>query len=765
MEEELVNNTIKSIYTQKPKLLSSIERNNIKINTSYRPRITNYLKELKNLDDASIEMTTENKDFNNNFNKDRNINRKKFKTLNKKVRHSFLKNNKIKPFHIEDEKEDLKVSKEHLIKKDKTVYLLRKLYIILPNDKMKNYKDIYSKLNFDFYFPTEIKSKRVIEYIGSGQKGDIICANLKDIFLEVYKHLKLSIRDFVKLEIYDGNLRPIKLESQLIINKVRIIYVKISYVSDEKINLWKQRLKSRMLYHNFFYLNKNIPELIKVNYIYNDEYTEIYPEDSKNKENISDLKSKSKKSIDKRKNCNSNNNTIESDNSTKFNTISQITGRKKLNEKLKIDLKEIDNKRIIFSSEKKPINLNSENKIKISEEPPYNNRYLRTFNKIHEQKEEKRKIKIKKNVYDIFKKNGYKKNTLLSPFLFNFDVTDVINNKYVLKYLTNKNRDKKQEKRIEFRNKFEIKTLSIEDSNSKREKKPNIITNIKTSLINKNIKGNSENSLLEKNKRLLCELNTKIKEFVDSNIDSLVSDEEIEDFKYFSCNYVLINEFKDFPLLQLKKKYAFFVYLSLKMVSNYEKLYTNINSVNDFLENILKNEEFENSLVYLNRIYNNIIKRKNFLIGYLRAINIELNISFPFFLLFIVYNKSLFFKKIENSLIYISLDCADISINSEINFQQYCDFNLLIKRNDFISYNKKFNFVKDLILRLLMNERFNTKNSIKKLKIIFSDINFNKLKQILSTDMCSVKSKKNIDTYNYISEIYEEYLNYMENGT
>ena len=64
MEEELVNNTIKSIYTQKPKLLSSIERKNIKINTSYRPRITNYLKELKNLDDASIEMTTENKDFN-----------------------------------------------------------------------------------------------------------------------------------------------------------------------------------------------------------------------------------------------------------------------------------------------------------------------------------------------------------------------------------------------------------------------------------------------------------------------------------------------------------------------------------------------------------------------------------------------------------------------------------------------------------------------------------------------------------------------------
>lgn len=307
--------------------------------------------------------------------------------------------------------------------------------------------------------------------------------------------------------------------------------------------------------------------------------------------------------------------------------------------------------------------------------------------------------------------------------------------------------------------------MNIEDSNSKRDTKTNIITNIKTSLINKNSLSNKEISLVGKNKRLLCELNVKINEFADNNIDSLMSDEEIEDLKYLSCNYVLINELKDFPLIHLKKKYAFFAYLSSKMVTNFEKLYTNINSFNDFLYDILKNEEFENSLFYLNKIYNNIINRKNFLIGYLRAINIDLNISFSFFLLFIFYNKALYHKNVENNLIYISLECAEIPINSEINFQQYCDFNLLIKRNNFISYNKKFNFVKDLILRILMNEGFNTKKSIKKLKIIFPDINFNKIKQILSTDMCSVKSKKNIDTYNYVSKIYEEYINYMDNRT
>ena len=85
----------------------------------------------------------------------------------------------------------------------------------------------------------------------------------------------------------------------------------------------------------------------------------------------------------------------------------------------------MDNKRIIFSSEKKPINLNSENKIKISEEPPYNNRYLRTFNKIHEQKEEKRKIKIKKNVYDIFKKNGYKR----------IKIEEIFQHPFMIKYI------------------------------------------------------------------------------------------------------------------------------------------------------------------------------------------------------------------------------------------------------------------------------------------------------------------------------------------
>ena len=68
MEEEFVNNTIKSVYSQKHDLISLIKRNNRKINTSYRPKIPKYLKELKSLDDTSNEMTIENNNYNNNFN-------------------------------------------------------------------------------------------------------------------------------------------------------------------------------------------------------------------------------------------------------------------------------------------------------------------------------------------------------------------------------------------------------------------------------------------------------------------------------------------------------------------------------------------------------------------------------------------------------------------------------------------------------------------------------------------------------------------------
>ena len=129
------------------------------------------------------------------------------------------------------------------------------------------------------------------------------------------------------------------------------------------------------------------------------------------------------------------------------------------------------------------------------------------------------KYKIKKNFFtEIINKKGIEKNHLVSPFLFNFDVTDIINNEYALKYLINKNKVKKEDEIFKIRNKFGIKTLNIEESNSKRDKNKNdIIPNIKANFSDKN-KNNyiQVSSLIEKNKKLLYELNLKINEFINN---------------------------------------------------------------------------------------------------------------------------------------------------------------------------------------------------------------------------------------------------------
>ena len=777
MEEEYVINTIKSVYSHKPKILSAFQRNNRKVNTHYIPKISSKLNEFKNINNFSPEKT--NSSISNNMNSKTIYNDKfRFKTVaNFKIDHSINKNKNniyLEPIYSKTETVEFKDKKSDLIKIDKTVYLLRKLYIILPKDKMKFQNDFHQlKMQLYFYFPIDIKSRRIIDLIRTGNKNDIICKNLKDIFLMVYKYLKLSSSDFIKSEIYDGKLHPIKLESQLIMKQIRIIYVKITYISEEEINSWRKRIKSRLFFSELNFLKKKIPDKKELNNIYNDVSTEMNPEDSKN---ITNRKIKNKSLTSFNKHIYKDVNYLlkeENNNSTRYNTINQISEGIKIKDNLKLDLKSGNNHKIIKSGEIKIIqNTHNKKKILDSENSDNNGIYRRTWNKknnlINEKKEEINKLKLEKKFFaDLFRKNGMKKNELISPFLFNFDVTDIINNKYVLKYLSNKNRIETEKNFYENKNKFEIKTLMTEDSDSKRKININLIPNVKRSSIEKlgNYICTTKNCQIDKNKKILCEMNSKINNFVEKNIDNLIFNEEIEDSDLLSCNYVLINELKNFPILQLKKKFIFFVYLYIKINSKYKEIYTEIKADQYLLDNILNLDEFEQSLYYLNNIYNNTLKKKNFLVGYLKATNLDLKISFNFFLLFIFYNKNLienFKNYTRQEIIKISLECADININSGINFQQFCDFNLLFIRNSFLSYNKKFNFIKDLILRIFMSERFNTKNGLKKLKLISKNIDINTVKKILNSDMISVKLKNNIDIYNDVQKLYDEYIKYIE---
>ena len=774
MDEEFVTNTIKSVYNRKPPLILSNERNNRKVNTNYHPKISNDLKKIDKIDELK---NTKRKTLLDDI----KINNLRYKLINDykdhikyeqllKIKHNSEKNKTI----------NQKVKRKDLIKKDKIIFLLRRLYIILPSDKIKmDYNLFPKKLHFDFYFPIENKPKRNLDFLESERKDDIICKNLNDISVEVYKYLKLSLYDDIKLEIFDDKLRMIKLESQLHNNKKRIIYIKISY-NNEQINSWKKNiklntypLKPKYKYNTSNEINQIEPDNINTKTCENKKSNEI--------ENIKDNQSFNNDSIN-------NLGTL-----TRYNTTDATKKSDKLTKiKLNLSTKKIENITLNSDENDKSISIDDINyknyKTQGNVVETDNNQYIRTSNKIinflgdkkdHKKNSSNLKIhtlKIKKNFFSDVIKKDYRKNTLLSPFLFDFEVTDIINNKYVLKYLTIKNRDEKEKDEIKNskNNKFAIKTLKLEDSNSQREREEkNIFINLKTNLIDKNININSlkyrnsiaeENLRLLKNKKLFCEMIHRVNDYVDNHIDDLISDEEIEDIRYLSCNYILINELKEFPLLKLKKKFIFFVYLSQKMCSKYKQIYTNINYLESdiILNNILKINEFESSLIYLNQIFHKIINRKGFLIGYLGASNQVLKISFQFFFLFIFLKEHLINKILDTKLIYLSMQCIEIHINSELTFQEYCDFKLIMTRNSFISFNKKFNFIKDLILRIFINERFNTKNSLNKIKTFSNDISIYIIKKILNLDMCNVKLRDNIDIYNNVEKIYNDFLDYIE---
>ena len=330
--------------------------------------------------------------------------------------------------------------RKELIKKEKIIYLLRKLYIILPDDMKKN-NLISKKLNFELYFPIEYKTKRNLDFLDKGQNNDIICKNLSDLILEVYKYLKITLYDKIKLEIFDDKFLPIKLESQLYNNKKRIIYAKITYITQKKINSWKKRLIMNM--HPF-----NIKHnLIKSTYKYSNISTEIKQEQLNyfNKNRCETEKSNSLK----------NNNEIQAFNKdsskdldvvARYNTTDATLKNDKVQGKFKLNLPEKKLQNITINTDRKSVNLstsndNINNNLELQDNVEESNKiFLRTSDKTFKNLENKRennknnsiikthKLKIKKNFFsDLNKIKFYEHNTLISPLLFDFDTTDIIN--------------------------------------------------------------------------------------------------------------------------------------------------------------------------------------------------------------------------------------------------------------------------------------------------------------------------------------------------
>ena len=308
MNEDDSTNKNESIYYLKPKLLLSYQNNKneekkyitfnkiIKSNHERKKRAINFLTEQISRPKSSIntinELSKSNKEenFNRKNNKIYDFIHKKSKTIDKLDNFFLLYKN------------DINISKNNFqnifVKRDKIIYLLRKLFIILPNDKNQMYTKYYpNDLFFYFYFPIRLLNSTInTNYIKNPNKDDILCDDLNHILHEVYKYLKLSIYDSIKMEIYNEKYRPIIKESQLFINKIRIIYVKITNLKDKEMTSWKKRVESKLFPLDDNYLLKKeifLKKNKKMPTLYRDVSTEYNKDDTRtitNYKNKADIK-------------------------------------------------------------------------------------------------------------------------------------------------------------------------------------------------------------------------------------------------------------------------------------------------------------------------------------------------------------------------------------------------------------------------------------------------------------------------------------------
>jgi len=845
-------NKIKSVYNHKPKLLLEF-KNNINSEKKISKYNLIYNSKLKKFNSISVDKPKSS--INNVIfeeTKFYNPSIKQKKTISQEVLYWNKKHIFPPRLNIQD----------NLVKKNNIIYSLRKLFIILPNDKKQMHTKSYpSNLNFDFYFPIRIiNSKYNIDFIKDSTQNDILCDDLNHILYEVYKYLKLSIYDTVKMELYDEKFHPIVQESQLFINKKRFIYAKLTYLDEKKNISWHKRIDSKLFPLNDDYLIKqfnNINNSNKIPCLYRDASTEYNKKDILNKHKSksagknmiiknASLKSNKKLNINllaSNKSIHVNKDNISKKEEDKFSSIYLSEAKEEENMENIIKYKDnnnylalkknsrvlnsydntfvqktisIENKLVqdnfntLYNTQEtdKDIKLDKKfNSNNISKSLNYNSlstdsKILRENNKNKEINENKQKICKNNILMNIIKKNkeGVKGNTLISPLLFNFDVSDIINNEYIVQYLSYKNKDKFENNIFQIKCKnFKIKNISNDDSNSHHKKSGNIIRNQKRlsknkNLIKKSILNNyitkSENIShfdinandnenenekvneeilkvkMEKNIIIFCDLNNRINDFISNEIDYSFTNEETDDYKSLKCNYILINELKGFPIYKLKKQFLLFSCLSQKIYSKYEDLIPKMTSIlldkNENVKNIFKLNDIDKLLEYLNQMFTNIKNNKRNLFRYIGSSNNDLKIPYLFLVLFVIYNKALINNNADKMLIFLSLECAEIEINSEVSFQQYCNYRLLMTRNKYINYHKKYNYIKDLMLRVLLKEKFNKDLMIEKLKTIF-DVDKNDIKNIFNNDMCSVKLRKNISIYNKIEEIYDKLINYYNN--
>lgn len=321
-------------------------------------------------------------------------------------------------------------------------------------------------------------------------------------------------------------------------------------------------------------------------------------------------------------------------------------------------------------------------------------------------------------------------------------------------------RKEKSKKRKKFRiskdpyvKKIMIKNLSLssefhEGGNNEKHKEKNDFY----------ISTEDEEKHIKKVRNIFIELKKVFNSYVKEKVSFFLTDGEIMFFKYLKYNFILINEMESFPVLSLKKEFVFFAFLSHYVNSCFpdivSKFYTALEDSSD-LSFFFRIKEIDDFLIDVYEMFKKTSTNKLFFLNNIKFEDENLSISYFFFILFCATNSNVCMNS-NKDIFFILLKSLQIDFKSNVTFQQFAYYKLLMKNEENLNINKKFVFLKTFFKNVLAE-----KNKY----ITFIKKNFGldneTIKYILENDVLSIQSAD----YSWLENIencYQKVVDYYK---
>ena len=659
------------------------------------------------------------------------------------IYNNIMKNKNKNKISINDSTNTInKGNKKLVILKNGIIYWLRKLYIILPenifNINYSRYLYIY------FYFPIKdinmkIKNRYFFREKGTEEGGEIFCKTLDNIFEEVKFYLKFpNFFESFKMDLYNEDYTLIKNDSQLMEkkDKYKILYIKITKLSDEQIN----KKLNRCQFHNHNKKNNdinknalNIPlqlftnkELKNKIFVDSLTITSINNSHSMNKRN-------SCQNLDKNENNkNANNNNNQKENLDLNNKT--LDNYKSIN-RIKNFLEDERNKSSIFNHKTNHYKNKTFNRNK-TDYKDFPKIFIKKFKNdyLNEKIQSKAIIQIQKpNNQDFQKKINIPKIKSKGLWNSNIDINyqnnrvfyNSLNNKWSQRIVNLNNRSLDDSKNMNDDSDNYIYSLSIDQSHSNNEdiydkvqrnnhiKKDNRIINLKPSI--NNINENENIYIKTLKQKLIVKESTTEKDPCD---------------EVFNLNYKNISEYKDkkSPI----KKYKYINKSNSFIYNNRYKQFNSIIEINQIqfiaLNTCIRNFVAEKINIYITdediqKIYN-----KEQILNNISEINNSIPIN-------IYLKEFLFYAYLSN---YISKNYPQLCNDFYKELKDY-----YININNILSINKFKEFINGV--KIVFHEMKNNKNTMMQLLTENYTKNNKKLSFVFFM-LFMIYNKKNLST-------------------